>query len=57
MISLVSILGWGLKRKMRVCRRKRLSGGFRVSFELLRSELGRRRKAEASCEIKNKNMH
>ena len=55
MISLISILGWGLKRKMRVCRRRRLSGGFRVSFKLLRSEFGRRR--EASCEIKNGNMH
>ena len=59
MISLISTLGWGLKRKMRVCRRRRLSGGFRVSFKLLRSELGRSREAEAeaSCEIKNENMH
>lgn len=57
MISLISKLGWGSKRKMRVCRRRRLSGGFRVSFELLRSELGRSREAEASCEIKNENMH
>jgi hypothetical protein len=50
-------LGWGLKRKMRVCRRRRLSGGFRVGFKLLRSEFGRRREAETSCEIKNENMH
>jgi hypothetical protein len=37
MISLVSILAWGLKRKMRVYRRRRLSGGFRVSFDLFKS--------------------
>jgi len=57
MISLISILAWGLKRKMRVCRRRRLSGGFRVSFDLLRRELGSRREAAAYCKMKNKNMH